>query len=157
MVTVTESTVPGWRLASVECVEAAGGSPNVPNTTVDLANRRANILVEDGETVTCTFTSEPLAPTAGDATVSGRVVTTRGNPVRGVTLSLFNAITGETKSAVTNNFGFYVFTQLDVSQFYVLTAYSNNRHVIANNQRSFTLSDDLSNVDFVVGSHYWLE
>jgi aqualysin 1 len=157
VITVTESPVPGWRLASVECVEVAGTTANVPNTTVDLVNRRANILVENGETVTCTFTSEPLAPTAGEAVVSGRVVNTRGEGVRGVKLSLFNATTGETRITMTNSFGFYSFSQLEVSQFYVLTAQGSRRGPIANNQRSFTLNDDLSNLDFVVGSGGWLE
>lgn len=156
-VTVTEAAVPGWRLSSVECVEAAGTTPNLPNTTVDLANRRADIRVESGETVTCTFTSEPLAPTSGAATVSGRIVNTRGLGVRGISLTLFNATTGETKQAMTNNFGFYAFTQLDVAQFYVLTAQGSNRFLIPNNERSFTLNDDLSNLDFVAGSSQWLE
>ena len=78
MVTVTEDAVQGWQLTTVECVEVAGGSPNIPNTTVDLANHRANIMVESGESVTCTFTSDELAPTAGDATIAGRIVRIRG-------------------------------------------------------------------------------
>ena len=155
VVAVTESDVPGWRLASVECVEVAGGSPNILNTTVDLATRRANILVENGETVTCTFTSEQMAPTAGNATVAGRVVDIRGAGVRGVSLSLFNAMTGEMKYALTNSFGFYSFNELEVSEFYVLTAHGSKRYLIANNERSFTLNDDLVNVDFLAENYTW--
>lgn len=155
MVAVTESNVPGWQLASVVCVEEAGGSPNIPNTTVDLANRRANILVENGETVTCTFTSEQMVPTAGEATVSGRIVDSQGMGVRGVYLSLFNASTGEIKYAMSNSFGFYSFRELEVSAFYVLTANGSKRYTIPNNERSFTLNDDLSNVDFLAESSNW--
>ena len=98
-----------------------------------------------------------MTPTAATATVSGRIVNARGFSIRGVTLALFNATTGETRYAVSNNFGFYSFTGLEVGHFYVLTAYSSARHTIVNNQRSFTLSDDLSNADFVVGLVGWLE
>ena len=149
IVTVTEAEVAGWRLVAVECVEVAGSTPNIPNTTVDLANHRANIAVESGESVTCTFTSEELIPTAGEATVSGRVVNSRGHGVRAITLSLFNAATGETQFAVTNNFGFYTFSELEVSSFYVVTALGSKRYTISDNQRSFMLNDDLANVDFL--------
>ncbi len=147
-IAVTEAVVQGWALTSVECVEVAGGSPNIPNTTVDLANHRANIVVENGESVTCTFTSDELAPTAGEATVGGRIVDRRGRGVRGIALLLFDATTGETTQATTNSFGYYSFTGLDVMEFYVLTAFSNRRYTIIDNERSFTLRDDLANVDF---------
>jgi hypothetical protein len=149
LVAITEASVDGWQLVSVDCVETAGATPNIPNTTVDLANHRANIMVESGESVVCTFTSQELAPTAGEATVTGRVVDTRGRSVRGISLTLFNAMTGEVKNATTNTFGYYSFTQLDVSQFYVVTALNNRRYTILDNERSFTLHDDLANVDFI--------
>ncbi len=149
MIVVTENEVQGWRLMSVECVEVAGDSPNIPNTTVDLANRRANIMVESGESVTCTFTSEQLAPTAGEATVEGRVADGRGRAVRGVMLSLHDATTGETIYTKTNNFGYYSFTRLEVPHYYVLTAFDTSRYTITNNVRSFALHDNLANVNFV--------
>jgi hypothetical protein len=149
VIAVTEQSVAGWRLVSVECVETAGGSPNVPNTTVDLVNRRANIRVESDETVTCTFTSEEIAPTAANAEIAGRVLSSQGMPVRGVKLTLFNASTGQVKHAMTNNFGFYCFVDLELGNFYVVTAITSKRNTIANNERSFTLIDNLSNVDFV--------
>jgi subtilisin family serine protease len=152
MVVVTEAEVAGWRLVAVECVEVAGGSPNILNTTVDLANHRANILVENGETVTCTFTSEELAPTAAHATVAGRVIDARGSGVRGIRLSLFNATTGSVTYAMTNNFGFYYFADLEVGNFYVVTALPSKKYFIPDNERSFTLLDDLANVDFVAQS-----
>jgi hypothetical protein len=154
-IAVTESDVPGWRLASVQCVEVGGGPPNIPNTTVDLTAHRANIRVEDGETVTCTFTSEELAPTAAHASVGGKIVDIRGRGVRGVTLSLFDATTGVTRYTTTTSFGYYSFDELDVSEFYILTAYATKRHTIINNERSFTLSDDLVNVDFLAETIFW--
>ena len=152
VVSVTESNVDGWRLVSVECVEVAGGTPNISNTTVDLANRRADIRVESGETVTCTFTSEELVPTAGSATVSGRVTDVNGRGIKGITLSLFNASNGRIVSAVTNNFGFYVFEGIEISTFYMMKAYGNKRYRFPNDERSFVVNEDLANVDFVAES-----
>jgi hypothetical protein len=154
MIAVTESPVSGYQLTSVECVEVAGGSPNIPNTTVDLANRQANIMVESGESVTCTFTSDELVPTAGEASITGRIVDLRGRGVRGITLSLFDASTGETKYATTTSFGYYSFSELEVMDFYILTAFGNRRYSILDNERSFTLRDNLTNVDFVADSTY---
>lgn len=152
MVSVTEATVEGWQLTSVQCVEVAGDTPNLPNTTVDLTNHTANIMVESGETVTCTFISEELAPTAGEATVGGRITDRRGRGVRGVSLSLFDATTGETVMATTNSFGYYSITGLAVPDFYVLTAFDTRKYTIVNNVRSFALHDDLVNVDFFADS-----
>lgn len=148
LVSVTEAPVEGWQLVSIQCVEIAGGSPNVINTTVDIANHRANIRVEDEESVTCTFTSQQLAPTAGEATVGGRIVDRRGRGVRGIRLTLFDATTGQTIHRTTNSFGYYSFTELDLLDFYVLTAFSNSRYTILDNERSFTLHDNLANMNF---------
>ena len=50
--TVTESTLPaGWDFTNLVCVDEDSGS------TVDLAARKANIDLDPGETVTCTFTN----------------------------------------------------------------------------------------------------
>jgi hypothetical protein len=148
VVQVTEAAVSGWVLMAVECVEAGGST--IPNTTVDLANRRANIRVESGESVTCTFTSEPIAPTSAEALVAGRVLDSAGRGVRGITLSVFNTSTGEMEFARTNSMGFYSFQNLQVANFYVVTAYGSKRYSITDNVRSFMLNDDLVNVDFVV-------
>ena len=38
---------------------------------------------------------------------------------------------------------------LEVSTFYMISAFDTKRYVIQDNQRSFTLNDDLVNVDFL--------
>ncbi len=148
-IVVTESQVGGWRLESVSCVETSNGFPTSQNTTVDLVNRRANILAEAGELVTCTFTSSAIVPTAAMASVSGRVSNQRGYGVRGVTISILNARTGVTSSVITGSFGHYIFTGLPAGDVYILTARS-RRHVIDNPTRSFNLTEDLAQVQFMV-------
>ena len=154
VITVTEAQVQGWQLVSVQCVETAGSVPNIPNTTVDLANHRAYIRVENDERVECTFTSEEIAPT-GNASVSGRIVDSNGLGVRGITVSIFNASTGQVALATSNSFGYYSFEDLELSNFYVLTAIGTKRYTIPNSERTFTLNEDLSNMDFVAEPSNW--
>ena len=148
-IVVTESQVTGWRLESVSCVETSNGFPTSQNTTVDLSNRRANILAEAGESITCTFTSAALAPTAAMAAASGRVTNRLGYGIKGVTISIQNARTGVTSSVNTSSFGNFTITDLPAGDLYILTAYS-RRHVITDSIRSFTLTEDLGRVQFMV-------
>ncbi len=149
-INVTEAPVAGWLLSSISCVETPGtGLPNTQNTTVDLAGRTANIIVEPGESVTCTYTGQELQPSSATATVTGRVVTQSGRGISNIRLSIINANTGETHLASTNAFGYYRFTELPVGGFYVLTINQDKRYIFFENTRSFTLHDDLAMEDFV--------
>ncbi|MEO8648464.1 MAG: carboxypeptidase-like regulatory domain-containing protein, partial [Acidobacteriota bacterium] len=148
---VTEDQVVGFKLVAVDCVETSSGPPSIKNSTVDLTNRKARIIAEEGESIVCTFTSDEMSATAGEAAITGRVVNANGMGIRGVRLTLFNASTGEGYSAITNSFGFYSFDGLDVQNFYVLTAMETKLYRIPNPTRSFTLSDNLAGLDFMVG------
>ncbi len=150
MVQVTESEISGWVLQSIECVETAGTTPNLHNTTIDLANRKANILVEPGEQISCTFTSQELAPTSAGASVSGRVVDISGHGVRGVTVAIVNATNGSTWSAKTNSFGHYSFEDTPVMNVYIVHVETSRRYSIVDGMRSFTLFEDLLLTNFVI-------
>ena len=147
-ITVTEAPVDGWSLSSISCVETSGGSPNVINTSVDLVNRKANIVVEPGEQVECVFTSDEIVPAAANGDISGRVVNVSGQGVRGVMLTLFDATSGQTFYASTNSFGYYLFEDKPVGHLYTLTAASSKRLRISNNVRTFSLSADLYEANF---------
>ena len=124
--------------------------PNSQNTTVNLANRRANIVVEAGERIECIFTSTELGTTAGEATVAGRVVNPDGRGVKGVTVSITDAADGTTRYAITNSFGYYSFDQLTVGNYFLLKIVRGKRYTILDGERSFTLQDDLLTVDMLV-------
>jgi subtilisin family serine protease len=151
VITVTENAVLGWELTDISCVETSSGLPNSLNTTVDLPNRKANIVVEEGEQVECTFTSQALAPSAAHAMVSGQVTTVDGRGVRGARIDLLNASTNEVRYTLTNTFGYFTFTELRVGDFYVVsvpvTKKSGNRTPLA---QAFTLESDLSGLSFIV-------
>lgn len=150
VVTVSEAQVLGWALSSIQCVETSTGLPNSQNTTVDMQNRRANIIAEPGEDVTCTFTSQQIAPTAARASVSGRAVDANGLGVRGVTIYIYNASGSDYRTAITNGFGFYGFTDLPVGNFYILGVQQRRRSTFNDNIRSFTLNEDTSDINFLV-------
>lgn len=148
-VTVTEANTNGWQLTSINCVETPGGGlPNIQNSTVNLTAKSASLVVEEGESITCTFTSNQLIPTAARASVTGRIVKDNGNGIRGVTLSLQNAMTGEIKHAMTNSFGYYTFEDLEVMHLYVLTAHENKRMTFSPNNRTFSLDMDMFDMNF---------
>ena len=92
--------------------------------------------------------TDPLAPTAGTASVQGQVVSNTGRALKGITVRLQNASTSELKTAITNTFGYYKFEDLEVGAFYVMSLRS-KRYVFENNPYTFTLSEDLAPVAFV--------
>ncbi len=144
VVSVTEAPVAGWRLTSIDCVEVSSGQPAIVNSTVDLANRTATILAEPAEEITCTFTSEPSAPTAANVSIAGRVVTANGRGISNARVT----ITGENgagRSALTNSFGYYRFDEVEIGKTYVISA-ARKRYRFS--PRVVSLMDELTELDF---------
>jgi aqualysin 1 len=148
-IVVTESSISGWNLNSIQCTETSDmGTSSVQNTTVDVTNRRAIIKAEQGESVTCTFTSQEVAPTAAPVTVSGRVVGFNGRGLKSVTVAAQDMNTGLTYYAVTNSFGYYTFNGLLTTHYYTISARS-KRYEFTPATQSFSLSEALTSVNFV--------
>jgi hypothetical protein len=142
-ITVSENTINGWTLANIACTETG-----TQNSTTNLAQRTATIVVEEGEAVTCTFTNTQLGVTAAPASISGQVVSATGMPLRGVTVSLTDASTGERRIATTSSFGYFVFDNCMTDDFYVINLKSRT-NTFSPSSRSFTLTDNLAGMDFV--------
>jgi len=90
----------------------------------------------------------PGNPTAGDGAISGRVVNSNGAGISNARMTLVDAATGETVSALTNGFGFYTIDNIAVGGFYTLSV-SHKRYRFADPIKAISLSDSLTNVDFV--------
>lgn len=150
-ITVTEYQSYGWQLTSISCTETSSGGSSLVNSTVDLVNRRVNIVAEEGEQIECTFTSDEIAPSAAGATLSGRVVMADGRGVRGISLTLLDVNTNIVRTTITNSFGYYSFTDVPVGHFYALTANASKRYSISNNVQTFSLQADLQLSPFVAG------
>lgn len=154
VITVTENTVLGWQLTDISCVETSGGGlPHLVNTSVDLVNKQARIVVEEGEQVECTFTSEAITPSAAYASVTGRVTTSDGRGVKGARIDLLNASTNEVRYVTTNSFGYYTFQDLRVGDFYVVSIPTGRKGVkgaSSTQTQTFTLEADLEGLNFVI-------
>ncbi|MBA2379447.1 MAG: S8 family serine peptidase [Blastocatellia bacterium] len=148
-IVVTQEQKFGWLTMSISCVEAGtGGLPSIQNTTVDLATRTANIKVEEGESVTCTFRSQEIGPTSAPITVSGRVVDSMGAGIPNTTVSLRTAAGGRGVTAVTNSFGYYSFDVVS-SQFYVLSANAKRGIQFTPGEHALIITESLIGVDFI--------
>lgn len=150
-ITITEDTALGWTLNDISCVEVAGGLPNVMNSSGSTVSRTATIIVEEGESVTCTFNNLQLGPSAAPASVQGRVTTAEGRGIAGAYVTVFNASTGAAHYAVTNSFGYYRINDLPVSEFYIMTV-NHKRYLFLDASRSFTLDEDMFSVDFTASA-----
>jgi len=142
-ITVTEGTTFGWTLASVSCTTNVGSS-----ATASLASRNAIITTNAGGVTTCTFTNSQLQITAAPASITGRLVDANGVGLRNVSVVLTDASTGQTKYALSNQFGYYVFDNCMTDDFYVMST-SSKRYTFTPSTHSFTLTDNLANMDFV--------
>ena len=142
-ITVTESVAAGWELLGISCSEN-----KTVNSVVDVANRQVHAAVDLNEIVTCTFTNGTIAPSAAPASVTGRVTDRYGRGIYYARVQLFNALSGEVKTAYTNSFGYYRFTDLSVGDAYVMSV-SHRRHLFMGGTTTFTLQADLAGVNFV--------
>lgn len=148
-ITVTEEPVSGWRTHTISCIETPGtGSSNSQNTTVDLRNRRANIVVEQGEQVTCTFESEEIAPTAANVSIGGRVEMGEGRSVARVAVVLTNPSSGQSWTTHTNTFGYYQFPGVPAGVFYIVNIAPTKRYVFSPDSHSIVAAVDLAGIVF---------
>jgi hypothetical protein len=90
----------------------------------------------------------PLAPTAANAGINGRVSTAGGQPIRNVMLIIEGGTLSERKFARTNAFGYYRFQDLQVGQIYIISVAS-KRFTFANPTRVIALYENLTGEDFV--------
>ena len=83
--------------------------------------------------------------TASEASISGRVTTADGKPVRRANLIL-NDGSGVTRTAMTNPFGYYRFKDVPTGAVCVIEAYS-KQYTFA--PRVLSVTEDMSDLDFV--------
>lgn len=142
-IVITEGQVTGWTLADVTCTASVGST-----ASSNLGNRTGTINLIEGGTAQCTFKNNQLFSTAAPASISGRVTDAFGNGVSGARVSVQNASDGVTYTALTNPFGYYTVSDLAINEFYVMTV-SSKRYTFSDGTRTFSLTDNLADVDFV--------
>ena len=92
--------------------------------------------------------TDQLAPTAGEATISGSVILSNGRALKNTRVVLQDAAATEFRVATTNEFGQYTFENVQVGDFYVLSI-ENTRYHFPNSPLAFTLIDEMTSVAFV--------
>ena len=60
---------------------------------------------------------------------------------------MFDASTGTSKTAITNTFGYYSFTEMSVDDYYILNVAA-KRYSFSNPQQSFVIQGDLADINF---------
>lgn len=91
---------------------------------------------------------EFLAPTAASATISGRVLTANGQPIRNAKVTITGNTLIEPLRATTGSFGYYSFDGLQVGETYVVTVAS-KRFTFAVPSRVISLIDNVADADFI--------
>jgi hypothetical protein len=134
----------GFTLLRAGCIESGIQDSTPPNA----GNPTVTAVIQPFEVVTCGFVNSALGVTAAPASVTGRVVTPDGLGLSGVTVRLLDLKTGEIRSATSNTFGYYNFSGLATLDFYQMTT-SSKRYRFQNPSRTFTVTEDLSGIDFI--------
>jgi hypothetical protein len=89
-----------------------------------------------------------LAPTAGDASISGRVVTSTGRGLADVLVTVVDENGNPAGSATTNSFGFFTVGELPTASSYVINA-QRKRFRFDPMSHVITLEQDMTGVNFI--------
>jgi uncharacterized delta-60 repeat protein len=92
-------------------------------------------------TVARLYTAEPTP-----VTITGRTLTSNGQPISRITVGLTNQL-GETRWAVTSNFGYYQFEGVSTGQAYTLFVRGAKRHTFAS--RVFGVNEAIDDLDLI--------
>lgn len=92
-----------------------------------------------------------LIPTAAEATITGRVITSINTGISRAQITVLNAATGKTTVTYTNPFGYFTTDGLDVGTLYVVSV-SHPSYTFPENTHSFVVNDNVSGLTFVASA-----
>ncbi|HEY0461226.1 MAG TPA: pectinesterase family protein [Pyrinomonadaceae bacterium] len=118
-----------------------GLNPNDPSDAAQIAANGYSYLENY-------LNSNLFAPTAANASVSGRVLTANGQGVVRATVALMNTASGEIRYRQTNLFGFYNFDDIQSGGTYIITA-SSKRYSFANPTQIVNVNDNVAELNFI--------
>ena len=90
--------------------------------------------------------AESLAPTTVSVAVGGRVLTASGRGISKAYVSIVSP-NGETRTVLTNSFGYYRFDGIPIGQIYVISV-ADKRYQFANNTQVITVSEEITELNF---------
>ncbi len=89
----------------------------------------------------------PLAPTAANVSVSGRIMTPDGGGIRNVRVTL-TAPDGQIRTAQTGTFGYYRFEGVPVGETYIISIFS-RRFTFSQPTRVVAVLDAVADINFI--------
>ncbi|MBK9162478.1 MAG: carboxypeptidase regulatory-like domain-containing protein [Acidobacteria bacterium] len=110
-------------------------------------NTTTNVFTLDGVTNFSDWTLGTLAPTAANVSVGGRVLTDTGRGIPRARLTLTDS-NGNTRTTMTNPFGYYRFDNVEVGQNYIVSVASKS-YEFANPTQVVSVLENVTNVDFI--------
>ncbi len=133
--------------ATASCSETA--TATAPSTTTSISRNGAGLDSDNNSTDFTAGAPSPQAaifPTAANATIGGRVLSSDGRGISKVTVTLVDG-TGTARNSITNGFGYYVFDGLGTGQTYTLSV-RNKKYTFNPSTRVFSLEDNIADADF---------
>jgi hypothetical protein len=85
-------------------------------------------------------------PTASDGYINGRVVNKNGRGISKALIYLTDTFSGETRSAMTNSFGYFNFKDLPIGSFYIMSV---NKKGYNFDTQSFNLTEGLDSLQII--------
>ncbi len=140
--TVTEALTGGFSLTDLTCTNGT------TSTNGNITTRTATINVQQGDNFICTFTNSILRPTAAGADISGRIIANTGRAISRATVTVFNTNTLESRSVITNRYGYFGFQEMTVGDFYLISVNSKGYWFATNNQ-GIGLTESLTELEFI--------
>jgi len=130
----------------------AANTPNDGTQTVTMPNANtttARVLIEGVGNIffdvsDTNFTI--LAPTSANADIGGRITNSAGYGISKVVVSL-TAQDGTVRIAMTNPFGYYTFTQVEIGETYIVSP-AHKRYAFSPESRVYSHFDEVSNLGF---------
>ncbi len=94
---------------------------------------------------------EFFATTAAQASISGRVLTTDGRPIRNALVTVTGNSLVEPRTTQTGSLGYYTFDDLRTGETYIVTV-TQGRYIFQTPSRVVSLSDNIADLDFIAGA-----
>lgn len=126
IVTITEAPPSGYSsLTGLTCTSDPNGGGGTNNNTISIPGRYVEILLEEGEFVTCTFVNTVI--TSAAVSIDGMVLDTNGRGIPNARVTLTTTSTGETVTVRTGAFGYYLFENITSGETVVISVYARDR------------------------------
>ncbi len=93
------------------------------------------------------WTAAPLAPTAANVTVGGKILTAGGRGIRNVLVTL-TAPNGESRTVISGTFGYFRFSEVATGETYILSVRS-KRFTFSKPTQVISITEDIDGINFV--------